>query len=461
MAKKYEKTIEELLDVVGGKENIKNYEHCATRLRVILKDDEKLDKEKAEEIPESKGYFFNTGQHQFIFGTGKVNAVYGELAEEMGDSENSESNGDFKEDVYKNLSPTQRIIRTLADILVPLIPALVTTGLLMGLRGLLVELGMDLTEDQLALFEMLTDTAFAFLPVLIAFSATRKFGGTPILGIVVGLMMVAPQLPNAWAVAEGAAEPLNIFGLDIVGYQGSIIPAILVGWMVSKLEKWLRGFVPQMMDLVVTPFLTIVITISVILFALGPILQFAESGVINSIVYLLEAPLGIGYIIFAAFQQLITITGLHHSFSIIEINLISDTGGNVLQTLMTASMAGQFGAAIAAALLMKDKVKKANALSATASTLFGITEPLLFGVNLRAMRVFISGMAGGAVGGLLTYIFGLSATGLGITFIPGLLLYTNSIANLIQYLIVIVAAFAVGFLCVRLQTKGLREELNR
>lgn len=461
MAKKYEQTIEELLEVVGGKENIKNYEHCATRLRIILKDDEKLDKEKAEEIPESKGYFFNTGQHQFIFGTGKVNAVYGELAEEMGDSENSESTGDFKEDVYKNLSPTQRIIRTLADILVPLIPALVTTGLLMGLRGLLVELGMDLTEDQLALFEMLTDTAFAFLPVLIAFSATRKFGGTPILGIVVGLMMVAPQLPNAWAVAEGAAEPLNIFGLDIVGYQGSIIPAILVGWMISKLEKWLRGFVPQMMDLVVTPFLSIVITISVILFALGPILQFAESGVINGIVYLLEAPLGIGYIIFAAFQQLITITGLHHSFSIIEINLISETGGNVLQTLMTASMAGQFGAAIAAALLMRDKVKKANALSATASTLFGITEPLLFGVNLRAMRVFISGMAGGAVGGLLTYVFGLSATGLGITFIPGLLLYTNSIANLIQYLIVIVAAFVVGFLCVRLQTKALREELNR
>lgn len=457
---KHKETIDKLIDVVGGEENIRNFEHCATRLRIILKDDSKLDKDRVDEVPESKGYFFNTGQHQFIFGTGKVNSVYSEMEQRMGGSLSDQSSGNFKDDVYQNLSPVQKVVRTLADILVPLIPALVTTGLLMGIRGLIIELGVQMSPDWLTMFEMLTDTAFAFLPVLIAFSATRKFGGNPILGIVVGLMLVAPQLPNAYSVAGGDAEPLNLLGIDIIGYQGSVIPAIIAGWMISKLEKWFRTFVPQMMDLIVTPFLTIVITISVMLFLLGPIVQIAESGVINSIIYLIEAPFGIGYIIYAGFQQVITITGLHHSISIIEISLLNNNGSNVLQTLGTASMAGQFGAAVSAALLMSSKLKKSNALSASASTLFGITEPLLFGVTLRSMRVFISGMIGGAAGGFLTYILGLSATGMGITFIPGLLLYTNSISSLLQYLLVIIVAFVIGFVLVKLQSRPVHAELN-
>lgn len=458
---KHKETVDKLLEVVGGKENIQNYEHCATRLRIILKDDSKVSKEEAEAIPENKGYFFNTGQHQFIFGTGIVNAVYQDLEQAMGGGSSSvDQHSDFKDDVYKNLNPVQRVVRTLADILVPLIPALVTTGLLMGLRGLLVELGMDMSDTWLALFEMLTDTAFAFLPVLIAYSATRKFGGNAIIGIVVGLMMVAPQLPNAWAVAGGDAEPLTLLGVSIVGYQGSIIPAIVAGWLISKLEKWLRKVVPQMLDLVVTPFVSLTVTITVMLLILGPFLQMLETGVINSIVYLVEAPLGIGYIIYAAFQQLLVITGLHHSLSIIEISLLNDTGVNVLNTLGTASMAGQFGAAIATAMLMRDKLKRSNALSSTASTLFGITEPLLFGVNLRHIRIFISGMVGGAAGGLLTSILGLAATGMGITFVPGLLLYTSSIWVFIQYILVIAVSFSVAFILVRVQSKTIRDEIN-
>ncbi|MDN6385348.1 MAG: PTS transporter subunit EIIC, partial [Alkalibacterium sp.] len=444
---------------IGGKDNIKNFEHCATRLRIILKDDSKLDKEKAENIPESRGYFYNTGQHQFIYGTGKVNAVYSELQQVMGDTSDDNS-GNFKEDVYKNLNPVQRVVRVLADILVPLIPALVTTGLLMGIRGLLIELGMTLDENTFALFQMLTDTAFAFLPVLIAYSATRKFGGNPILGIVVGLMLVSPQLPNAWDVAGGTAEPLTIFGLDIIGYQGSIFPAIIVGWMVSRLEVWFRKFVPQIMDLIVTPFLTITITLAVMLFALGPVLQVVETTVINSLVYLIEAPLGIGYIIFGAVQQLIVITGLHHSIGIVEIGLLNSTGENVIQTLTTVSMAGQFGAAISAAFLFKDKVKKSNAISSAVPTLFGITEPLLFGVNLRAMRVFGSGMAAGAIGGFVVYLLNLTSTGMGITFVPGLLLYTGDMTALIQYIAVILISFAVGFVLVRIQGSKIRESFK-
>ncbi len=455
-----QQTINDVIDAVGGTSNVKNYEHCATRLRLILKDDQLVDKAKAERVTGSKGYFFHTGQHQFIFGTGKVNQVYEAFAKEMDQTETGSQQA-FKEDAYTNLSPVQKVVRTLSDVLVPLIPALVTTGLLMGIRGLLVELGVPISADWYAMFEMLTDTAFAFLPVLIAYSATKKFGGNPIIGIVVGLMMVSPQLPNAWAVASGDASPLHLFGLSISGYQGSIFPAIIVGWLVSKLEHWFRKFVPQMMDLIVTPFLTIVVTLTLVLFALGPILQVAEKAVINSIVYVVQAPFGIGYMLYGGLQQLIVITGLHHSLSIVELGLLNTTGENVLQVLGTASMAGQFGAAIAAAFLYRDQVKRSNAISAAIPTLFGITEPLLFGVNLRSMRIFVSGVIGGAVGGFMTYVFQLAATGMGITFIPGLLLYTGDLTAMLKYVAVIIVAFVVGFVCVQVQRGRIIKEINQ
>ena len=459
---KNEQTIKDILDAVGGQDNVKNFEHCATRLRIILRDNSKVSKEKAENVTGSKGYFFNTGQHQFIFGTGKVNEVYAEFKQYTKMDESADTA--FKEDVYSNMTPVQKVVRTLADILIPLIPALVTTGLLMGLRGLLVELGVEFSPLMLSMFQMLTDTAFAFLPVLIAYSATRKFGGNPIIGIVVGLMMVSPQLPNAWAVAGGGAEAINFsflgLNIPIVGYQGSIIPAIVAGYLVARIEKELRKVVPQIIDLVVTPFVTLTVTIFLMLFILGPITHSLEILVSDFIVMLVNAPLGIGYIIFAALQQLLVITGLHHSLSINELQLLADTGENVLNPLMTASMAGQLGAAISATLLMNVKLKRTNAISSSSSTLFGITEPLLFGVNLRSLRILVSGMLGGAVGGLLTYIFGLSATGMGITFIPGLLLYTSSFASMIQYLVVIVGAFVTGFIAVKVQSNKISEQLN-
>ena len=459
---KNEQTIKDILDAVGGQDNVKNFEHCATRLRIILRDNSKVSKEKAENVTGSKGYFFNTGQHQFIFGTGKVNEVYAEFKQYTKMDESADTA--FKEDVYSNMTPVQKVVRTLADILIPLIPALVTTGLLMGLRGLLVELGVEFSPLMLSMFQMLTDTAFAFLPVLIAYSATRKFGGNPIIGIVVGLMMVSPQLPNAWAVAGGGAEAINFsflgLNIPIVGYQGSIIPAIVAGYLVARIEKELRKVVPQIIDLVVTPFVTLTVTIFLMLFILGPITHSLEILVSDFIVMLVNAPLGIGYIIFAALQQLLVITGLHHSLSIIELQLLADTGENVLNPLITASMAGQLGAAISATLLMNVKLKRTNAISSSSSTLFGITEPLLFGVNLRSLRILVSGMLGGAVGGLLTYIFGLSATGMGITFIPGLLLYTSSFASMIQYLVVIVGAFVTGFIAVKVQSNKISEQLN-
>lgn len=453
----YDKTIEQLLKALGGKDNITSVEHCATRLRIMVENNDLVDKELAEQVDESKGYFYNTGQHQFIFGTGKVNEVYrafNNVAESDGVSEGKGS------DRYAHLTTSQRIVRVLADILIPLIPALVTTGLLMGVRGLLIELGMSMSEDTISLFQVFTDTAFAFLPVLIAYSATKKFGGNPVMGIVVGLMMVAPQLPNAYAVLGGEAESLSIFGIKVYGYQGSIFPAIIAAWILSKLEQWLRTWVPQIMDLIVTPFLSLFLTMTAILFILGPIIQTIESFVIGTITQLLYAPFGIGYMIFAALQQALVITGLHHSLGLIEISLLREQGFNAIQPLATASMAAQFGAAVSASLLMKDKLRRSNMLASTMPTLFGITEPLLFGVNLRSMRIFGSGMLGGAVGGLITYLFNLAATGMGITFLPGLLLYVGDFSGFIQYLIVIIVSGVVGFTCVQAQRGAIIKELS-
>src|SRR5699024_1491956 len=268
-----------------------------------------------------------------------------------------------------------------------------------------------------------------------------------------------PQLPNAYEVLGGNAEPLSIFGISVYGYQGSIFPAIIAGWLISKLEKWFRTWVPQVMDLIVTPFLSLTVTIAIILFVLGPIIQIIESTVINGIVSVINAPFGIGYVLYAGLQQLLVVTGLHHSLGIIELSLLSDTGLNMLNPLGTASMAGQFGAAIGTALLMKDKVKRTNMISSAVPTLFGITEPLLFGVNLRSLRVFGAGMVGGAVGGFLTYIFNLAATGMVITFISGLLLYVGDMWGMLQYILVIVASAAVGLVVVQAQRKYIIEEI--
>ena len=453
----YQEIASQIFETVGGSDNIQNYEHCATRLRIIVKDDTKIDKEKIEQLKENiGGYFFQSGQHQFIIGTGNVNHVYESFQKLMG-KKNITQDGDFKQDAYANMKPMQKLMRIFADVLIPLIPALVTTGLLMGIRGMLTNLGVVMSPEFTTLFGMLTDIAFAFLPVLITYSATKRFGGNPILGIVVGLMMVAPQLPNAWAVASGTAQPMVIkllgLSISIVGYQGSVLPGIFAGWLVAFVERNARKVVPAIMDLIITPFISILVPITVVLFVVGPVLHGIEQYATQGVLLLTQLPFGIGQIIYGGIQQVIVITGMHHALSVIEIQLISETGVNILQPLGTASMAGQFGAAIAIATLMKNKKQKSNAISASASTLFGITEPLLFGVTLPNPKAFAMGMIGGAVGGFVTYILGVSPAGMGITFIPGLLLYTQSFGAMFGYLMVILSAFATAFILTRMVFK--------
>ncbi|HZJ86891.1 MAG TPA: PTS transporter subunit EIIC [Erysipelothrix sp.] len=451
---KHKVVAEKILDSVGGKDNVINAVFCATRLRVVVKDNDLVDAEKVETLKEDiSGYFYQSGQHQFIIGTGNVNKVHAEFTKLLP----QEIEGDFKEDAFKEMTPIQKVFRVLADILVPLIPALVTTGLLMGLRGFVLNLGVEMNEEFLTLFTMLTDTAFAFLPVLITYSATLKFGGNPILGIVVGLMMVAPQIPNAWAVSSGDAQPMviSLFGLSlkVIGYQGSVLPGIFAGWLISTLEKKLRKVIPSLIDLIITPFFTILISIFVVLLIIGPVLHNLELGATNLLLLLTKIPFGIGHMIFGAIQQVIVITGMHHAIGVIEIQLLSTVGSNVIQPLTTASMAGQFGAAIGVMALLKNKKKKANTLSAAIPTLFGITEPLLFGVNLPRVKAFVAGMIGGAVGGLVTFILSVAPNGMGVTFIPGLLFYTSSLTDFLGYIAVIASSFVVGLAMTRILIK--------
>ena len=264
---------QEILKNIGGKENIKSMEHCATRLRLIVKDKSLINEKAIENIDGVRGQFFAAAQYQIILGTGFVNKVFAAM-----NGEGVET-GNVKEDAYSDMTLPQKISRTLGDIFVPIIPVLVATGLFMGLRGLLTNLGVEFSPTFNTLSEVLTDTAFIFLPALVAWSTMKKFGGTPVVGIVLGLMLVAPQLPNAWHVA-GGADPIYIsllgISIPIVGYQGSVLPALVLGIIAAKLEKFIRKFMPDVLDLIFTPFLTLLVSMILGLLVVGPIMHTSE-----------------------------------------------------------------------------------------------------------------------------------------------------------------------------------------
>ena len=433
----------QILEHIGGKENIKSIEHCATRLRIIVNDKDRIDEKAIENIDGVKGQFFAAAQYQIILGTGFVNKVYAEI---VGGSEDL-ANSSTKEDAYANMSLLQKISRTFGDVFVPIIPVLVATGLFMGLRGLLTNLGLLQTGTNFYLFtEVLTDTAFAFLPALVAWSTMKKFGGTPVIGIVIGLMLVSPSLPNAYAVAGGTAEPiyLSLLGLTIpvVGYQGSVLPALVLGILAAKIQKALKKVIPDVLDLIVTPFITLLISMILGLLIVGPIMHSAEQIVFGDIRSFMLLPFGIGGAIVGGLHQVIVVTGVHHALSALEVELISTTGLNPFNAMITCGIVAQGAAAVAVALKTKDKKKRSLYISSAVPAFLGITEPAIFGINLRFIKPFVYGCIGGAVGGMLAGMLHMAGTGMGITAIPGILLYMNNIGG---YLLINGVAMAVAF----------------
>lgn len=438
-----------ILKNVGGKSNVKVMEHCATRLRIVVRDDSQVNSEEIKNIEGVGGYFFQSGQHQIILGTGKVNKVF-DILNKDGEIKTS----GIKEEAYSNLNIFQKGLRSLADVFIPLIPVLVATGLFMGIRGFVLQLGVKLSPEFLTLSQVITDTVFIFLPALVVWSTFKRFGGTPAIGIVLGLMLIAPMVPNAWEVASGSVEPLQLGIFKIQGFQGTIIPALIVGIFGAFVEKWIKSWMPSAVDLIFTPFLTIIIGMFAGFLILGPLFSTIEHLVMNSIKSLLNIPFGIGGAIYGACQQILTVTGLHHSLMIVETSYLSTEGINPLNALGTASMAGQAGAAIAFALREKNKEKRALQFSSIVPCFFGITEPLLFGITLTNSKVFISGMIGGAVGGAFAKIFEIAPSVMGVTFIPAIPAYLGH--NLFMYLAMIGVAMGTGILMtgILLKRKG-------
>ena len=440
--KKEEYVAQEILKHIGGKENIRSVEHCATRLRLILKDKTQIDEKAIENIDGVKGQFFAAAQYQIILGTGFVDKVYGVV---VGDSEELAVSSN-KEAAYDEMTTVQKISRTFGDVFVPIIPVLVATGLFMGLRGMCQSLGVQFGDNVLKMSQILTDTAFAFLPALVAWSTMKKFGGTPVIGIVLGLMLVANQLPNAYAIAGGEAQPIpmDIFGLTVpvVGYQGSVLPALVLGIFAAKLQKLFKSFVPDVLDLIITPFATLLISMLLGLLVVGPIMHTIELGIFGAVKTFLELPFGIGGFIVGGIQQVVVVSGVHHVFNALEVQLLASTGRDAFNAIITGAIVAQGGAAIAVALKTQNKKKRALYISSAIPAFLGITEPAIFGINLRFVKPFLYALVGGACAGATASILHLAGTGMGITVIPGTLLYLD---HLLEYLIVNLIGFGIAF----------------
>ena len=432
-----------VIEAIGGKDNVSSVAHCATRLRIMVKDKEKIDTNRVENIEKVQGAFFNAGQFQIIFGTGTVNRIYDEVVS-LGLPTSTTS--EMKAEAAKQGNWFQRAVRTFGDVFVPIIPAIVATGLFMGLRGLLEAFGVVLPSDFLIYSKILTDTAFIALPALVVWSTFKVFGGNQTIGIVLGLMLISGSLPNAWEVAQGGEiVPIKFFGLvDVVGLQGSVLPAFIIGVVGANFEKWVRKYVPEVLDLLVTPFITLFVMSILGLFVLGPIFHQVEKVILSLTTTVLYLPFGLGGLIIGGTHQLIVVSGVHHIFNLLEINLLSAPGQNPFNAIITAAMTAQGAAAVAIGVKTKSPKLKALTFPAALSAFLGITEPVIFGVNLRFRKPFVLSLLAGALGGALSALLGLAGTSNGITIIPGSMLYVGN-GQLPQYLFMVAVSFALGF----------------
>ena len=432
-----------VIEALGGRENVNSVAHCATRLRVMVKDEAKINKDAIENLEKVQGAFFNSGQYQIIFGTGTVNKMYDEVVA-LGLPTSTKS--EMKAEAAKQGNWFQRAIRTFGDVFVPIIPVIVATGLFMGVRGLLTALGMTLPEDVTTYTQILTDTAFIILPGLVVWSTFRVFGGNPAVGIVLGMMLVSGSLPNAWAVASGGeVTAMNFFGfIPVVGLQGSVLPAFIIGVVGAKFEKAVRKVVPDVLDLLVTPFVTLLVMSILGLFIIGPVFHVVENYILLGTKALLNLPFGLGGFLIGGVHQLIVVSGVHHIFNLLEVQLLAADHANPFNAIITAAMTAQGAATVAVGVKTKNPKLKTLAFPAALSAFLGITEPAIFGVNLRFRKPFFLSLIAGAIGGGLASILGLAGTGNGITIIPGTMLYIGN-GQLLQYLLMVAVSFALGF----------------
>lgn len=452
----YRKTAQDVIRLIGGKENLISAAHCATRLRLVIADNKKCNKEALDDVDGVKGVFEASGQLQIIFGTGVVNKVYDEFITLAG--VRAASKEDVKQAAASKANIFQRFIKMLGDIFVPIIPAIVASGFLMGIMNSLDFMNSSgiiaiNTSGSLYVFATLfANTAYTFLPILIAVSAAKVFGGNPFLGAVIGMIMIHPSLQNAWTVAtEGVQVTQPVFGglysIDMVGYQGHVIPVIIAVWVMCFIEKRLHKVVPAMFDLFVTPLVSVFVTGYLTLAVIGPVFVTVENGVLNGIQWLISVPFGIGSFIMGALYAPTVVMGIHHMYTIIDLGQLSMYGLTFWLPLASAANIAQGAACLAVGVKSKKQKNKSLCLPSALSAFMGITEPAIFGVNIRFFRPFIAGCIGGACGAMYASVAHLGASGTGVTGIFGILLCLNMpIAYIIMFLISAGVAFGVSWL---------------
>ncbi|WP_335873021.1 PTS system trehalose-specific EIIBC component [Bacillus sp. 2205SS5-2] len=459
----HSKTAEAIVTAVGGKENIAAATHCVTRLRFALKDESLVDKEALERIDLVKGSFSTNGQFQVVIGQGTVDKVYNELIDqtEIGRA----SKQDIKDEAEKNLNPIQRAVKTLADIFIPILPAIVTAGLLMGINNLLTGSGIFFDKQSLvqvypqwsdfaAIINLIANTAFVFLPGLIGWSAAKKFGGSELLGMVLGLMLVHPDLLNAWsyssAVQDGGVPTWNIFGLEIqkIGYQGQVLPILIASWVLVKIELFLRKRIPDAFQLLLVAPLALLITGFISFLAIGPVTFVIANALTDGLVAVFDFVPAIGGLIYGGLYGVLVITGMHHTFLAVDIQLIGSTGGTFLWPMLALSNIAQGSAALAMMFATKDEKLKGLSFTSAVSAYLGITEPAMFGVNLRYKYPFIAAITGSAIAGLFITINRVEAFSIGVGGLPGFISIPQEkwFVFFVGMIIVLVVPFVVTFL---------------
>ena len=450
---RYEAISEKITQLAGGRENIVGLAHCATRLRLVLADNEKADIKAMEEVDLVKGVFVAGDQVQIIFGTGLVNDV----CEVMGELNhmNTMSLGDLKTKAGQKMNPLQKALKALSDVFIEIMPGILAAALLTGLSSVLGNLPAVESNETLygivRLINISSGAIFGFLPLCVAYSTVKRFGGRPIMGIVIGCIMLSNSLADAYAAAQGTVDvtTLHIFGfnVELVGFQGGIIVALLIGIVIAKLDQFFEKKVPEMIRLLVSPLLTILISSFLLFLLIGPIGRGLASGITAGLVWMTKNLGIVGYVVFSGVQQLIVITGLHHVFGAIETQLLVDTGRNFLNPLMSVAIIAQGGAVLGYMVRnLKNAKAKELCIPSFVSVLFGITEPALFGVNIRYRYPLAGGCIGGAVGGAIVYLTNLAALGFGTTVVPGIALADPTNHGYVNYVIAHLVALGVGFI---------------
>ena len=442
----YRQSAKEILDAIGTGSNLVSAAHCATRLRLVIADNAKVKKEVLENVDGVKGVFEAQGQLQIIIGTGTVNKVYDEFIDLAGVA--AASKDDVKAAAASKAPWYKRMIKTLGDIFVPIIPAIVATGLLNGLLGGLSKAFPHLSDSYFfGLLNLFSNAALVFLPILIAVSAAKIFKGNIYLGAVIGMIMIHTDLVNAWSVGGGAETKtlwswFGAWNIQNTGYQGHVIPVVIAVFLMCKLENWLHKKVPEVIDLFVTPLVTVLVTGFLTMTLIGPVFAQVETWVLAGATWLISIPFGIGAFFMGAAYAPTVVAGVHHMYNAIELSMLADNGKNIWMPIATAANVAQGSAALAVALKTKQKKLKSMALPASLSAFLGITEPAIFGVNLRFMKPLIAGMIGGACGAAIASVMNVYATANGVTGVFGFLITTESFVG---YLLTFVVAAGVAF----------------